>query len=82
MALSEVIFDESDIQFILNKLKPDKAHGWDGISIRMIKMCGDSIVVSLPIIYRSCISKGDFSSCWKMANLVPIHTKNGKSDSH
>ena len=74
-----VSFDKSDIQSILNKLQPNKAHGWDGISIRMIKMCADSIVSPLLIIYKNCILKGVFPSCWKMANVVPIHKKNEKN---
>ena len=42
------IFINSDIILkIINDLNPSKAHGWDGISIRMIKMCGESIVLPL-----------------------------------
>ena len=71
LSLSEVIFDESDIVSILNKLQPNKAHGWDGISIRMIKIYGDRIVVPLLIIYKNCISKGVFPLVgnWPMSYL-------------
>ena len=78
MLLSEVPFDESDIKSVLKCLNPNKAHGWDGISIRMIQMCGDSIIGPLLIIYKNCILKGVVPSVWKMANVVPIHKKNKK----
>lgn len=63
---------------ILKGLKPNKAHGWDGISIRMIQMCGDAILAPLSIIYKNCISKRVFPSVLKMANVVPIYKKNKK----
>ena len=76
MVLSEVSFSESDIQSALKSLNPNKSHGWDGISIRMIQMCGDIIIAPLLIIYKNCILKGVFPFTWKMANVVPIHKKN------
>ena len=76
--LIDVPFDDSDILAIINNLKPDKAHGWDGISIRMIQMCGDSIITPLSIIFKNCISQGVFPSVWKKANVVPIHKKDKK----
>ena len=51
-------------------------HGYDMISIRMIKICGESISKPLEIIFRSCIEKGQFPNEWKKANVVPVH-KNG-----
>ena len=36
-------FTADDIKSIRNKLHPNKVHGHDMISIRMIKLCGDSI---------------------------------------
>ena len=77
--LSEVPFDEDDIFSILKTLKPNKAHGWDGISVRMIQMCGDTIISPLAIIYKNCLSKGVFPSLWKGANVVPVHKKDKKN---
>ena len=48
------------------------------ISIRMLKICGKSIIKPLLIIYKKCLEKGCFSSEWKKANVVPVHKKNGK----
>ena len=41
--LSSFQFTADDIKSIIDKLNPNKAHGHDMISIRMIKLCGDSI---------------------------------------
>ena len=62
--LSDAPFDESDIKSILKHLKPNKAHGWDDISICLIQLCGDSIVAPLFIIYKNCLSCGAFPSSW------------------
>ena len=78
MTLCDVPFGEFDILNIINKLNPTKAHGWDGISIRMIQMCGDEIATPLSIIFKNCIAKGVFPSVWKKANVVPIHKKDKK----
>ena len=41
----------------------------------MLKICDDSISNSLEIIFKSCIGKGQFSSEWKKANVIPVHKK-------
>ena len=42
---------EDDIYLILKNLNPEKAHGWDDISIRMIQLCGKAIVEPLQILF-------------------------------
>ena len=75
-----VTFDNNDISDIISNLDSNKAHGWDGISIRMIKICGDSIIGPLSIIFKNCISKGIFPNKWKKANVVPIFKKGNKQE--
>ena len=41
------------------------------ISIRMIKICGESIL-------KSCLENGKFPSEWKKANVVPVYKRNNK----
>ena len=38
----------------------DKSHGCDQFSIRMIKICGDSITFLLKWIFKSLINEGLF----------------------
>ena len=48
------------------------------ISIRMLKICGESIIKPLELIFESCIKRGKFSIEWKKTSVVPVHTKNDK----
>ena len=57
----------------------DKAHGWDQLSIRMIKICGDAIIFPLKLIFKSMINEGIFADDWKKSNVVPIHKKELKN---
>ena len=75
-SLSNITFTEKDIEKVIQSLDPNKAHGHDMISIRMLKICGKSIIKSLLIIYKICLVKG-FPNKWKKAN-VPVHKKNDK----
>ena len=40
-------------------LDPNKAHGYDRISIRMLKICDKSICKPLELIFQSCIKHGN-----------------------
>ena len=69
-------FGGSDAIKLLNV---KKAHGHDGTSIRMLKMCITSISKPLTLIYKSCLSQETFPEVWKKANIIPIHKKSDKS---
>ena len=60
---------------MIQNLNPNKAHGYDNISIRMLKICGSSIYKPPEMIFKQCIETGVFPSKWKKANFVPIHKK-------
>ena len=60
--LSTVEFSTNDILKITRNLKPNKAHRHDMISIRMLKICDESIYKPLRIIFRSCLKNGKFPS--------------------
>ena len=68
-------FSADHIGDIIKKLDPNKAHGHDMISIRMLKLCGDSIWKPLEIIFKNCLKEGIFPNEWKKNNVVPIHKK-------
>ena len=69
--ITSIDFGSDDIAKIIQKLDPNKAHRHDMISIRMLKICGNSIYKPLQLIFRSCIENGKFPSEWKKANVVP-----------
>ena len=77
--LTDVSISDEKILNIIRSLNPNKAHGWDDISVRMIKICDDALLLPLSIIFESCMSQGVFPEVWKQANVVPIHKKNSKN---
>ena len=76
--LDSIHFSSSDIAKIISHLDPNKGHGHDMLSIRMIKLCGNSICKSLSIIFNDCLNKGKFPHEWQKANVVPVHIKGNK----
>ena len=60
------------------QLNINKAHGHDNISIRMIKLCGKSVVNPLSMIFNNCIDTGTFPDIWKRSNIIPVHKKDDK----
>ena len=77
--LNTISFKDSDITSIIKSLKPTKTHGADNISIRMIQLCGDSITLSLTLIFKFSVRNGIFPAIWKMANIIPVHKKEEKN---
>ena len=73
--LNNVIINSDVISKIIKDLNPTKAHGFDGISIRMIKMCDDPIITPLIIIFNNAILTNTYPNVWKKGNIVPVHKK-------
>ena len=76
--LDSIQFSSSDIAKTISHLDPNKAHSHDMLSIRMIKLCRNSICKPLSIIFNDCLNKGKFPHEWKKANVVPVHKKGNK----
>ena len=76
--LSNLTFSQDEIKKVIRNLDPSKAHGHDMLSIRMLKICDDSLCRPLELIFYSCIENGKFPSEWKKANVCPVHKKNDK----
>ena len=77
--ISDFVISEEKILNIIRSLNPNKAHGWDEISVRMIKLSDISLVLPLKIIFTNCLRRGVFPEIWKYANVVPVHKKNEKN---
>ena len=63
--LNNVQISNENIIKIINNLDPNKAHGYDMISIQMLKLCSPSLCKSLSIIFKSCLSQMKFPMEWK-----------------
>ena len=77
--IEDVSFSKQEIVSIIRSLNSNKAHGWDGISIRMIKMCDELIAPPLKIIFDTALKSGIYPDKWKRANVVPVHKKESKN---
>ena len=49
-SLPSITFEINDIEKIIKNLDPNKSHGHDMLSIRMMKLCGESIYKALSLI--------------------------------
>ena len=76
--LGNVVFEYENIISIIRYFDPNKAHGWDEISICMIKISDEALVPALKIIFDNIISTDIYPDSWKKAN-VPVHQKEKKS---
>ena len=76
--LSAISFTKDDIAKIMKNLNANKAHGFDMISILMLKICGESILKSLELTLKSCIESGKFPTEWKKANIFPVQKEKTK----
>ena len=79
-SLNSITFNDGDILSIISNLDPNKAHGHDQISIRMLQICAKLICKPLHLIFSSCMESGIFPSEWKMANVVPVYKTDDKQN--
>ena len=68
----------SDIRKIIKVLKVNKAHGYNEIFIRMLKLCESAITELLYLIFKNCLCSNAFPDVWKKANVIPVHNKGDK----
>ena len=73
--LSNFDIDCGKVLKLINGLHPHKAHGHDGISIRMLKLCNLTITKPMSIIYKNYLQGGVFPDIWKKGNIIPVHKK-------
>ena len=76
--ISSFDISEDKIIKIIKSLDPNKAHGHDGISIRMLKLCASSISKPLFLLFEHSLENECFPNKKKKANIVPIHKKADK----
>ena len=75
---STISFTKNDFAKIIKNLNPNKDHGFDMISICMLKISSDSRK-TLELIFKSCIENGKSPIKWKKAIAVPVHKNITKS---
>ena len=45
----------------------------------MIKLCGNTLVTLLLIIFETALETGNYPKSWKCGNIVPVHKKEEKN---
>ena len=78
--LRKINFTTDNIEKNIVILNPSKAHGHDNISIRMLKICGNTICKPLELIFKQALTTGVFPSEWKKGNIVPCYKKGDKQN--
>ena len=77
--ISSLNIKDDDIFAFIKNLNPNKSHGWDNISIRMVKLCLKSIVYPFKLIWgKPSYKAGDSLIIGKKANVVPVPKKKVK----
>ena len=76
--LENIEIDPSKVLKIVRSLDSNKAHGWDSLSISMIKICDAEIVIPLCLICEKCSATGKFPEIWKKAKVLLIHKKENR----
>ena len=56
---------KDDILKLIENFDPNKVHGHDKISIRMVKLCNASLCKQLELIFISYLESGKFPLEWK-----------------
>ena len=74
-SLDSVDMKEEEIYLIIKNLIPNKAHRWNDIFIRIIKLCGKSRGFPLKSLFQSLLEKGLFP---KESNIDPVYKKENK----
>ena len=76
--MSHVCVTKDQIVQIIHNFNTNKAHGCDGISVAMLKLCAVEVSVPLQIIFNYCIRFAMFPDSWKYSNMQPVHKKENR----
>ena len=73
--LSDITIDTDTIIKLIRSLDPNKAHGCDRISMRMLKLCATSISKPLHTPFNNSVLNECFPNERKKANIISAHKK-------
>ena len=76
--LKPLDFKEVENLKIIRALNINNAHGYDDISISMIKICGKSLLKPLIHLFKNSSQSSCYPDIWKRCNIIPAHKKSDK----
>ena len=68
-------FGKSDAIKLIKAFEVSKTHGYDRISVKMIKICANSVAHPLTLILQNSLLAGILANNRKKANIVPTRKK-------
>ena len=71
-------FNEDEVLKIIRSLNIHKAHVYDDISIRMIKICDKSLLKPLIILFKNSTKSSHYPDIWKRSIIILVRKKNDK----
>jgi len=76
---TDVFLDVSIIAKAIAKLTPDKAHGPDELSAKMLIETSNEIAYPLLLLFKKSLNESSVPADWKRANVTPIFKKGTRS---
>ncbi len=73
------LIDRDTVIKIINDMKPKSSCGFDGLSMKLLKMTKDVFIEPLLIIINQALSTGIFPDKLKIAKVTPVYKKVDKS---
>ena len=68
--LKSLDFKEVEILKIIRALNINKTHGYGNISIRMIKICGKSLLKQLVLLFKNSSQSSGYPDIWKRSKKL------------
>lgn len=72
---AESYFTCNDVLSVLNRCRPNKAAGPDGITNKLLRTCASQLAPVLTGVFNQCAAVGHIPNIWKMANIKPLPKK-------
>ena len=76
--LSDILVHDDRIISLIRSIDPHKSNGPDLISGQMLRICDNSIIVPLKLIFTNILRTGHYPATWKQANVTPVFKKSNK----
>ena len=75
---SYVFITRNHLIKVIDTFDANKAHGYGGISVSMLKLCDAKVALYHQMIFSDCVNSGMFPDNWKYANVQPINKKDNR----
>ena len=76
--IDHIALENDEIISSIQKINPSKATGSGGISGQMLRLCDDSVILPLNIIFSNILSTSIYPDLCKIANVTPVFKKGDK----